>query len=93
MPFNTPLFLYGFLPVTLAVWRALIGWQRQSLAQWWVVIASLFFYGFWNWRFLPIPAFSVTLNFHLGRRIAKTRSKPLLVAGLAFNLGLLAYFK
>ena len=63
------------------------------MAQWWVVVASLFFYGFWNWRFLPILALSVTLNFHLGRHIAKTRSKPLLVAGLAFNLGLLAYFK
>ena len=70
--------------------------RRQAMAQWWVVVASLFFYGFWNWRFLPILAFSVTLNFHLGRCIAKTRSKPLLVAvvaGLAFNLGLLAYFK
>ena len=63
------------------------------MAQWWGVVASLFFYGCWNWRFIPLLAFSVTLNFHLGRCIAKTRSKPLLVAGLAFNLGLLAYFK
>ena len=92
MLFNTPLFLYCFLPVTLAVWWALTVKRRQAMAQWWVVLASLFFYGCWNWRFIPLLAFSVILNFHLGRCIAKTRSKPLLVSGLAFNLGAAGLF-
>lgn len=64
MLFNSALFLYGFLPVTLlAFWLA-----HQHLgarAPLWVLLtASCLFYGAWDWRYLVMLLLSV--NFHLG---------------------------
>lgn len=66
-----------------------------------LVLASLFFYGWWNPANLWLILFSIIVNFAVGRRLTvkltgtdgKTRRKLILLGGIAFNLGLLAYFK
>lgn len=65
-----------------------------------LVVASLFFYGYWSLRFIPILLFSVTVNFAAARWLvasrhtgSEARRRAVLFGGLAFNVGLLGYFK
>ena len=59
----------------------------------WLVIASLFFYGWWNPLFLWLILLSVTVNFVTGTYLFHTPSRSILILGVAFNLSLLGYFK
>lgn len=62
-----------------------------------VLIASYYFYGCWDWRFLGLLAFSTLLDFYSGIRIHNSLSggarKGWLIASVTINLGFLAYFK
>ncbi|HEY4065241.1 MAG TPA: MBOAT family O-acyltransferase [Puia sp.] len=58
--------------------------------------ASLFFYGWADWRFLSLLVFSVLFNFYTGKAIRRSATKTrqyLLYLGLAVNIGILFYFK
>lgn len=58
--------------------------------------ASLFFYGWADWRFLFLLAFSVLFNFYTGNALYRSATKArqyLLYLGLTVNLGILVYFK
>jgi alginate O-acetyltransferase complex protein AlgI len=96
MLFNSHAFVLVFLPIVLAVylWLAPAG-QRRAAA--WLVMASLFFYGWWDPRYLILLVASIALNFAFGRAIAgagsRRAAKSLLVAGIACNLATLGYFK
>jgi D-alanyl-lipoteichoic acid acyltransferase DltB (MBOAT superfamily) len=88
-----------YLPVVLAGYFAI---ARASLwgAAAWVGAASLFFYGWWNPKYVLLLLVSIAVNFAVGRSIARSReagrqaqAKGLLVAGLVFDLGLLAFYK
>jgi alginate O-acetyltransferase complex protein AlgI len=93
MLFNAPEFIYLFLPFSLAAWWRLIKLQRDQDAQWAVVFCSLFFYGWWDTRYIPFLTGSAVVNFYLGHTVYATRSKPLLGIALGLNIGLLGYFK
>jgi alginate O-acetyltransferase complex protein AlgI len=76
------------------------GARRTVLA--FLIVASLAFYAWWDWRFLSLIAFSILFNFSFGRllvRCVRARgkyaapSRGLLALGVAVNLGLLGYFK
>jgi len=62
-----------------------------------LLLASLFFYAWSNWPFLGLLAFSILLNFYLGKVIFNNREKSiaklLLIAGIIANLGILFFFK
>ncbi|OHX65548.1 MBOAT family O-acyltransferase [Flammeovirga pacifica] len=62
-----------------------------------LLIASYVFYGWWDWRFLSLIAFSSFIDFSIGKKIGKTvdpkARKWLLKASLFVNLGLLGLFK
>ena len=47
MLFNSPVFLFAFLPVTFALFF-LIGRFSPQSARVWLTFASLFFYAWWN---------------------------------------------
>jgi alginate O-acetyltransferase complex protein AlgI len=95
MLFNSAGFLFVFLPVTLAGFVLLVGWRREW-ALWWLLAASLVFYGAWDYRFVPVIVASVIANYLVGRAI-DTASAPAkrrwLVFGLVGNLGALGYYK
>jgi D-alanyl-lipoteichoic acid acyltransferase DltB (MBOAT superfamily) len=94
MLFNSPLFVLGFLPLTWGgFWlTASLAGQRPALG--FLLAASLIFYGWWYPPFLLILLGSISVNFTV-LRIMQTREhqKPWLIAGLCFNLGLLAVCK
>ncbi len=93
MLFNSPEFIYFFLPFSIAAWWVLQKMKREHDAQWLVVICSIYFYGWWDTRYVPLLIGNAIGNFYLGQKISETKSKALLIAGLIYNVGLLGYFK
>ena len=93
MLFNSIEFLFVFLPLVLLGFHALrrLG-NRESMIIW-LVFCSLFFYAWWNPVYLFLLLGSLVVNYNLGRRLAANGSRGWLVAGIFFNLGMLAYFK
>ncbi len=93
MLFNSPEFIYFFLPFSIATWWILQKLERENDAQLLVIICSAYFYGWWDTRYVPLLIGNAIGNFFLGWKISKTKSKSLLVIGLVYNIGLLVYFK
>ena len=95
MLFNSPEFLL-FLPIVFGLYWFVV--QRNLRAQSvLLVLASYIFYGWWDWRFLGLIAFSTVVDYFVGLRIEaaaeKRVKKQWLAVSLIVNLGLLAYFK
>lgn len=102
--FNSYEFTFGFLPAALIIFGLLArsGYMRATAA--FIILASLFFYGWWNWHYLFLFGFSVGFNYlwslilapanagYAAGRSAKAR-RVLLGIGVAVNLALLGYFK
>jgi alginate O-acetyltransferase complex protein AlgI len=94
MLFNSTIFLYAFLPVTYAVyWRLHDKNHRYA----WLTLASYIFYGYWNYKFCFLMAFSTGVSYLAGRQMSETsdpaRRRLLLVIPIAIDLGLLGFFK
>lgn len=92
MLFPSNIFLFLFLPVFLAVYYLSRG--RRLLV---LTVFSYIFYGWWDWRFLFLIAFSTTVDWICGDRIAAAdrpgRRKLYLLVSIVTNLSLLAFFK
>ena len=65
-----------------------------------LLIASYFFYGWWDWRFLSLIAFSSVVDYIVGNKIGfhknnneDRKAKIYLTISLVMNLGLLGVFK
>lgn len=97
MLFNSFGFLFAFLPITLIGYFWLNRLRLLHLASVWLLAASLFFYAWWDVRYLPLIVVSILVNFLVGRRIGKPSSigtrKVFLWCGILFNLSLLGYYK
>ena len=95
MLFNSFVFIFLFLPVTLWAFFA-IGRSSHTLGAAWLAAASLFFYGWWNPLYVPLLLGSVTFNFLMGGRIGEAtmpRRQYLMAFAVAANLALLGYYK
>jgi alginate O-acetyltransferase complex protein AlgI len=99
MLFNSYEFIFLYLPTVLVVffWLARLN-PAYSVA--WLVMASLFFYGYWNPRYVSLLLASVIGNYCFGMWISKAqadqgliRRKPLLVLAIISNLLILGYYK
>lgn len=99
MLFNSPEFLFAFLPLTLLVFFALGRISgNKTWPMLWLVLASLFFYAWWDAHNLLLLGFSLAFNYTLsqwliGRTTAGKPSKAGMWLGVAVNLGLLGWFK
>ena len=69
--------------------------HRPALA--WLVLCSLFFYGWWNPAYISLIIFSMLFNYALGtilgRELRGAFRKYILYFGILINLGLLGYYK
>lgn len=94
MLFNSFEFLV-FLPVVFGLYW-LLG-RHLRLQNLLVVVASYVFYGWWDWRFLCLIAFTSAWSYTVGlielRRWESRPSKFLLVVSLVVNIGILGAFK
>lgn len=95
MLFNSHIFIFGFLPIVFLgfYW---VGRYSHSLASLWLAAASLFFYGWWDARFVGLLLGSIVFNYGAAYLIGLKsvgRSKMLLTCAIAVDLLLLGYFK
>lgn len=95
MLFNSLAFAV-FLPVIFATYWLLakfhFRWQNVF-----ILIAGYVFYGWWDWRFLSLLAFTSTMDYTFGRLLGVTadpaRRKTIIIGSIITNLGLLGIFK
>ena len=95
MLFNSIEYLL-FLPIVFIIYWLLR--NHLKLQNFFVVLASYVFYGWWDWRFLILIALTSFCSWGSGLLIAKSeevrgKSKFWLVANIVLNLGILATFK
>lgn len=97
MLFSSHEFIFLFLPIVLAGYFALSRLPQPWPPRAWLVLASLFFYGWFNPAYLPIILVSILVNFACGRGMAlaptERRRRGVLIVGLVFNIGMLGYYK
>ena len=92
MQFNSYIFILFFLPITLLGYFGLNHIQKEKAARNFLLVMSLWFYGYFNYSYLLIIISSIVINYIIYKNMEKAK-KPLLMLGLIFNVGLIFYFK
>ncbi|NND66864.1 MAG: MBOAT family protein [Halioglobus sp.] len=96
MLFNSYEFIFAFLPLCLGGYFLCARLLSMEFAFAFLVLASLFFYAWWEPIYVLLILFSIGFNFSVGRVLSQDsrwRSRTVLIFGIATNLGLLGYFK
>jgi alginate O-acetyltransferase complex protein AlgI len=92
MLFNSFIFLFAFLPAALlAYWAVERFWPKWRLSV--LLGLSLVFYGYWDWRFMPLLASSIALNWLVANAFVRSGLSILVPLAIAANLLVLAIFK
>ena len=95
MLFNSIEF-FIFLPIVFVLYWFVTSkfLKTQNLL---IAVASYIFYGWWDWRFLSLIAFSSLVDYSIGIFLKKTQTntkrKILLWISICVNLGFLGFFK
>lgn len=90
MLFNSIEFII-FLPLVFGIY-----WLLHKSLRWqnlFVVTASYLFYGWWDWRFLLLIAFTTLCSYISGRLLERTPRKGIMWANIILNLLILGLFK
>lgn len=98
MLFNSFEFIFLFLPITLILYFLLNHYGKYKLAKGWLIVASLYFYAYFNYSYLILIITSILANYFLGdllhsNKRSELQRKGILGIGIIFNLGALGYFK
>ena len=92
MLFNSFIF-FIFLSVVLPLYYLL----PQRLKKYLLLIASYFFYGYWDWRFTSLLLISTVVDYFVGLKLSgelrENRRKLFLIISMVTNLGILGFFK
>ena len=92
MIFNSLPFLI-FAAVYFLLYFRLHGRERMGL----ILISGYFFYGWWDWRFLGLIAFTTVMDFSLGLYIDRSENprqrRVAVIASIVMNLVFLGFFK
>ncbi|MCU1263032.1 MAG: putative poly(beta-D-mannuronate) O-acetylase, partial [Bryobacterales bacterium] len=92
MLFDSPVYFLFLILVVAVYWR--LGFRSQNV---FLLGASYFFYGWWDWRFLLLMIASTVVDFFIARGLDSdlppARRKQLLVVSLVINFGVLGVFK
>ncbi len=94
MVFSTIIFLFRFLPITLALYYLAPAKLKNTV----LFVCSLVFYCWGEVRFFPVMLALILINYLCGLGLEKCAAKPaartaLLLAALTGSLGMLFYFK
>src|SRR2546430_14159239 len=69
MLFDSPAYFLFLIPVVAVYWR--LSHRTQNI---FLLLASYFFYGWWDWRFLALMIGSTTMDFLIAQRITPSRT-------------------
>jgi alginate O-acetyltransferase complex protein AlgI len=97
MLFNSAAFLFAFLPATLiATYLSIRQWGRSG-GIYCLILASAFFYGWWELRGIAIVSLSIAVNYFCAKVLDFQKERRIrltaLWLGIACDVGALAYFK
>src|SRR5947209_1410311 len=84
MLFQSQIYVLAFLPLTVALYYGVAG--SAAARQWVLITASLFFYGWWDPRFIVLVVSQITATWLLARAYERTGAKAWLIAGVILNL-------
>ena len=94
--FNSYIFVLLFLPLAF-VGYFLINKRSLTFGKIWLLGMSLWFYAYFNIKYLPILVISICFNYTMSKIIMRTniynRKKVLLIFAIIVNIGVLGYFK
>lgn len=97
MLFNSYIFILLFLPLSLAGWFLLNKTKSEILPKVFLLGMSLWFYAYFNIKYLPIIVISIIANYLLYLVMKKSDNKALRRAmfwlGMILNIGILFYYK
>ena len=92
MLFDSPIYVVFLVLVVLAYWR--LSHRTQNV---FLLLASYFFYGWWDWRFLALMIGGTAADFFIARNLVpgrpKSNRKKWLVLSLILNFTILGVFK
>ncbi|MDR2839009.1 MAG: MBOAT family protein [Azonexus sp.] len=96
MLFNSYAFILLYLPLTLLGFF-LAARRSKAAGAGWLALCSLFFYGWWDYRYLGLLLLSVCGNYgaghYIARRAGTSTARRMLAVAVTTNLLLLAYYK
>src|SRR3954470_15314391 len=92
MLFNSFVFLLGFLPAALLL-HGLVERFRPAWRLPLLIVLSFVFYGYWDWRFIPLLAGSILVNWWVAEIFQRTRRSVLIPLTIGANLLVLGIFK
>jgi D-alanyl-lipoteichoic acid acyltransferase DltB (MBOAT superfamily) len=92
MLFDSPAFIAFLIPVVFIFWR--LNHRAQNV---FLLLASYFFYGWWDWRFLALMIGSTTVDFLIAQKIVHGKQNPhrrkWFIFSLVLNFTILGIFK
>lgn len=97
MLFSSIIFLFYFLPITVAVYF-LIPKSRLNWRNIWLLMASLFFYGWGEPVYIILMIYSAAFNYYMAKEIDREKTeggtgKRNMIFALVMNLLILGFFK
>ncbi|RPH58344.1 MAG: MBOAT family protein, partial [Acidobacteria bacterium] len=97
MLFNSFIFVFAFLPISVIGYYGISKYSHRMAAAW-LVLASFVFYAWWNPLFVILLAASIAGNYVVGLLLQAYERRPqiqtaILAAGIGANLCLLCYYK
>ena len=97
MTFNSYIFVLVFLPIAVCGYYFLVNYWSHTSGKVFLFLMSLWFYGYFNWKYLVIFIVSILGNYLAVQLIAQsasnTKRRFYFGLGLLLNLGLLFLFK
>ncbi len=87
---------FDFVIFFVIVWigQAVLPFRPRNT---WLLAASCFFYGYWDWRFLGLMWVTITVDYLVSHAIARSEAEVVrrrwLAVSVATNLGILCWFK
>src|SRR5256886_272366 len=92
MLFDSPAYFLFLIPVVLLYWR--LNQRAQNI---FLLLASYFFYGWWDWRFLALMIGSTAVDYLIAQKIAPSRADPhrrqWFIFSIVLNFTILGIFK
>lgn len=87
-----------YLPIVFCIYWVLLG-RNLKIQNFFIVLASYIFYGWWDWRFLFLIAFTTICSWFSGILIEKYKdannniAKTASIVNIVINIGILLFFK
>lgn len=95
MLFNSIEFLI-YLPIVFILYWFFLN-KSLRLQNFFILVASYVFYGWWDWRFLSLIVISSSVDFFIGLNLPKAKTnrvrRLLLIGSIVLNIGFLGFFK